>query len=60
MIAGLEAELKSMKAEHEKLSKDNKGCYNQIRAKDKELSAAAVQLEHARAILVENKASHQS
>ena len=57
MIAGLEAELKSMKAAHEKLTKDNKGCYNQIRAKDKELSAAEVQLEHARAVLVENKAN---
>ena len=55
-IAGLEAELKSMKAAHEKLTKDNKGCYNQIRAKDKELGAAKVQLERARAILVENKA----
>ncbi len=60
MLAGLEAELKSMKADHEKLAKDNKGCCNQIRAKDKQLSAAGVQLEHARAILAENKASHQS
>lgn len=56
VIAGLEAELKSMRAEHEKLTRDNKGCYNQIRAKDRELSAAEVQLERARAILVENKA----
>ncbi|CAL5219051.1 g811 [Coccomyxa viridis] len=55
VVAGLEAELKSMKADHEKLAKDNKGCCNQIRAKDKQLSAAGVQLEHARAILVENK-----
>ena len=55
VIAGLEAELKSMKAAHDSLAKDNKGCYNQIRAKDKELNAAELQLEHARAILVDNK-----
>ena len=60
VIAGLEAELRSMRLAHGEVTQDNRGCYNQIRAKDKELSAAAVQLEHARAILVENKASHQS
>ena len=49
-----------MKMAHGRVTQDNRGCYNQIRAKDKELDAAAVQLEHARAVLVENKASPQS
>ena len=60
VIASLEAELRSMRLAHVEVIQDNKGCYNQIRAKDKELDAAAVQLEHARAVLVENKASSES
>ena len=48
-----------MRLAHGEIAQDNRGCYNQIRAKDKELNAAAVQLEHARAVLVENKASTQ-
>ena len=59
MIAGLEADLRSIRLAHGEIAQDNRGCYNQIRAKDKELDAAAVQLEHARAVLVENKASTQ-
>lgn len=59
VIAGLEADLRSMRLAHVEVTQDNRGCYNQIRAKDKELDAAAVQLEHARAVLVENKASTQ-
>ena len=49
-----------MRLAHGEIAQDNRGCYNQIRAKDKELDVAAVQLEHARAVLVENKASSES
>lgn len=59
VIAGLEADLRTTRLAHVEVTQDNRGCYNQIRAKDKELDAAAVQLEHARAVLVENKASMQ-
>ena len=55
VIAALESELKSVRASHAALTDDNKGCYTLIRAKDKELDAAAVQVEAANAIAVENK-----
>ena len=57
VIASLESELRSMKMAHEEVAQDNKGCYNLIRAKDRELDAAAVHLEQARAVMIENKAS---
>ena len=57
MIASLESKLRAMKMAHEEVTQDNKGCYNLIRAKDRELDAAAVHLEQARAVMVENKAS---
>lgn len=59
VIVGLEAELKSMKITHGELTKDNKACYSEIRAKGKDLDAAAVQLERARTIAVENKVRPQ-
>lgn len=55
VIAGLEAELKSVKAANVALADDNRGCYAQIRAKDKELDMLAAQVEHAKAIAIENK-----
>lgn len=55
VIAALESELKSVRASNTALTDDNKGCYALIRAKDKELDAAAVQVEAAKAIAVENK-----
>ena len=57
VIASLEAELRAVKLAHGEVAQDNRGCYNQIRAKDKALDAAAAQLEPAQAVLVENKAS---
>ncbi len=57
VIASLESKLRSMKMAHTEMTQDNKACYNLIRAKDRELDAAAVHLEQARAIMVENKAS---
>ena len=57
MIASLESQLRSMKMAHQEMTHDSKGCYNLIRAKDRELDAAAVHLEQARAVMVENKAS---
>ena len=57
VIASLESELRSMEMAHKEVTQDNKGCYNLIRAKDRELDAAAVHLEQARAVMVENKAS---
>ncbi|BDA42075.1 probable microtubule-associated protein [Coccomyxa sp. Obi] len=55
VIAALESELKSVRASNAALADDNKGCYSLIRAKDKELDAAAAQVEAAKAIAVENK-----
>lgn len=57
VIAGLEAELKTTASKKEALTTDNKALAGQIRAKDRELISAGAQLEQARAIMVENKAS---
>lgn len=54
-IAALESELRGVRASNAALSDDNRGCYAQIRAKDKELDAAALQVKHAKAVAVENK-----
>lgn len=56
MIAGLESELKAVRAANQQLTDDNRGCYSQIRAKDKELDLAAAKVEEARRIAMENKA----
>lgn len=56
-VAALEAEVKSLKAENAGLSKDNKVCYGQIRAKDKELDAAAKEVAQARQAEIQNKVS---
>lgn len=55
VIAGLESELKSVRAANQQLADDNRGCYAQIRAKDKELDLAAAKVEEARRIAMENK-----
>lgn len=54
-VASLEAEVKSLKAEGANLAKDNKACYTQIRAKDKQLDAAAKEVDHARQTELHNK-----
>ena len=54
-VAALESEVKSLKADNASLSKDNKACYSQIRAKDKELDAAAKQVAQARQTDIQNK-----
>lgn len=46
-----------MKAENASLSKNNKACYSQIRAKDKELDAAAKQVAQAQRTEIHNKVS---
>ena len=54
-VAALEAEVKLLKAANAKLAEDNKTCYNTIRAKDKELDAAAKVKQQAERTAVENK-----
>ena len=54
-VASLEAEVRTVKAENAGLAKDNKACYNQIRAKDKQLDSAAREVEHARQTELHNK-----
>ena len=56
-IATLEAEVKTLKAENAHLDSDNKGAYNQIRAKDKQLDTMALEVEEARRILIQNGVS---
>ena len=56
-IATLEAEVKTLKAENAHLDSDNKGAYNQIRAKDKHLDTMALEVEEARRILIQNGVS---
>ena len=56
-MASLEAEVRKVKAENASLVKDNKACYNQIRAKDKQLDGAAKEVEHARQTELHNKVS---
>ena len=49
MVAALEGQLNQIKINHEALSSDNKGAYNQLRAKDKELDVAAGKVAEAAA-----------
>ena len=49
LVASLEAELKLMEASNESLLRDNRGVYNVLRAKDKELDEASVRVEAAAA-----------
>ena len=44
-----------MKADSANLARDNKACYSQIRAKDKQLDSAAKEVEHARQTELHNK-----
>jgi hypothetical protein len=55
VIAGLEAELKSLRAANQQLADDCRACYAQIRAKDKELDLAAARVEEALRVSIENK-----
>ena len=54
-VASLESEVKTLKASNASLGKDNKACYSQIRAKDKQLDSAAKEVEHARQTKLHNK-----
>jgi hypothetical protein len=54
VVAGLESELKAVRARNGALGEDNRGCYAQIRAKDKQLAAYEAAMAEARAIAVEN------
>ena len=54
-VAALESGVKTLKAENAGLTKDNKACYTQIRAKDKELAAAAKQVAQAQQTEIQNK-----
>lgn len=54
-VASLESEVRTLKADNGRLSKDNKTCYCQIRAKDKQLDSAAKEMEHARHTELQNK-----
>lgn len=56
-IATLEGETKHLRAEKTRLENDNKGAYNQIRAKDKELDTMAMEIEAAHQILIQNGVS---
>ena len=56
-VAALESEVKALKADNASLTKDNKTCYNQIRAKDRELDAAAKQVKQAHQTEIQNKVS---
>lgn len=53
-MAALQSELRALREAHRALGEDNRACYAQVRAKDKQLDAAAVQVEEARRIKVEN------
>ena len=55
VVATLEAEVKTLKAENARLQHDSKAVYNQLRAKDKELDSMAEEVERARAIYAENQ-----
>ena len=57
-VAGLEAEVRSLRAANTALSEDNRGCYAQIRAKDKDLDVAAIRIKEAACINVENGVAH--
>ena len=57
-VASLESEVRILKADNARLSKDNKTCYCQIRAKDKQLDSAAKEVEHARHTELQNKVTH--
>ena len=54
-VAALESGVKALKAENAGLTKDNKACYCQMRAKDKELAAAAKQVAQAQQTEIQNK-----
>ncbi|KAK9846430.1 hypothetical protein WJX81_003622 [Elliptochloris bilobata] len=54
-VAALEAEVKALRAGKDSLAEDNKAAAATIRAKDKQLDLAAVRVEEARLIAVENK-----
>lgn len=49
VVAALEGELNQIKISNDALSSDNKGVYNQLRAKDKELDVAAGKVAEAAA-----------
>ena len=55
VVATLEAEVKTLKAENARLENDSKAVYNQLRAKDKELDSMGEEVERARAIYAENQ-----
>ena len=54
-VAALESEVRSLKADNASLAKDNKAGCSQIRAKDKELDAAAKQVAQAQQTDIQNK-----
>ena len=54
VVAGLESELRGVRAQNHSLSEDSRGCYAQIRAKDRQLAVYELQMAEARRIAVEN------
>ena len=54
-VAALESEVRALKAANADLARDNKACYCQLRAKDKQLEAAAREVDHARQTELHNK-----
>lgn len=55
IVATLEAEVKSLKADKLRLENDSKAVNNQIRAKDKELDGMAQEVERAQAVQIQNQ-----
>lgn len=53
-MATLEAEVKALKAENDRLEHDSNGVYLQLRAKDKQLDVMMLEVEKARDIQAQN------